>query len=305
MTDSTPWLRTNAPRLETAVQEWLLESRMPLPTNLAITIELGDSVPAFQDSRTAYRQGFVEIRAGAPQGWAQVRWADRAVARVDATRPIADVFLTRDAAENLEPLLRGFLLVVLIFLWKREGLFHLHAGTARDPLGRGWMLTGNTHSGKSTTMALLARRGWEVGTDDAAFLSAQTGPVEVYGFRDLIALRPGGLDLIGCQGGTPLPGRGKTAFTVEELGGRWIQVVEPEIVLFAEGTGSRTTLTPTEPAEILHRLIQNSPWVLFEAAGAAEHLQLLARLGGRARCYKAVLGPDIFERPDGLMGLLP
>ncbi len=298
-------IQTNDPELEAALRRWLEESRMPLPAHLALTIDVAESLPCLEDHRVIYRQGFVEIQAGAPQGWVQVRWPGHAVARIDSIGPAAEVVLTRESTQRPDLLFRGFLLVVLIFLWKRESRFHVHGGTARDPQGRGWMLIGNTHAGKSTTIALLARRGWEIGTDDAVFLEDRAGRVAALGFRDRIALRSGGLDLLGCRGGQPVARRDKTSFTVEELGGTWVQVVEPDVLLFAERTGERTILTPAQPREILRHLIQNSPWAMFEATAATEHLDVLSRLGRQARCYRATLGPDIFEHPHALMGMLP
>ncbi len=302
---SFPGIQCRDPRLEAALLDWLEDTRMPLPPGLALTVEVVDVVPTLDDDRIAYRQGFLEIRAGEPLGWVQVGWPGRAMARIDPIRAEAQAFVTREATEQLELLFRGFLLVTLIFLWKRAHRFHVHAGTARDPEGRGWMLIGNSHSGKSTTVALLARRGWQIGSEDAVFLTERESRVAAFGFRDQIALRPGGVDLLACTGGVPVPRRNKQAFTVEELGGTWTPVIEPDIVVFADGTGERTHLKPAEPAEILRRLIQNSPWVMFEATAATEYLQILSRLGRQARCYKATLGPDIFDRSDALMGMLP
>lgn len=270
-----------------------------------MSIDVVDILPAGEDPRTPYRQGLAEIRAGEPLGWVQLAWPGYAAARIEEHRPIARVLLTRDAAGDRERLFRGFLLIVLIFLWRRDGRYHVHAGVARDPEGRNWMLVGNSGSGKSTTLALLATRHWEIGTDDIAFLVDCGAAVSVQGFRDRIALRPGGIDLLGKAGGVELPRRNKTGFWPEELGARWIQAVQPDIVLFTQGLGERTRLEPAEPREILNRLIQGSLWVMFETTAATEHLELLSRIGRQARCYHAVLGPDLFTHPDALAGFLP
>lgn len=300
-----PGISSTDPALGAALTQWLEDSRMPLPEGLRLSLDVVDVLPAVEDPRTAYRQGLAEIRAGAPLGWVQVVWPGYADARIDERRPWGRVLLTRDAAGDRERLFRGFLLIVLIFLWKRDGRYHVHAGIARDPGGRNWMLVGNSGSGKSTTMALLATRHWEVSTDDIAFLMDGGGEVSVLGFRDRIALRPGGIDLLGSAGGIDLPRRNKTGFWPEELGARWIQTVPPDIVVFTEGLAERTRLEPAEPREILNRLIQGSIWVMFETTRAAEHLEVLSRLGRQARCYRAMLGPDLFNHPEALAGFLP
>jgi hypothetical protein len=298
-------INSSDPALEADFRQWIADSRMVLPEGLKLSIDVVDILPAVEDPRTAYRQGLAEIRAGEPLGWVLVSWPGYAAARIDEQRPIARVLLTRDAAGDRERLFRGFLIIVLIFLWKRDGRYHVHAGIARDPEGRNWMLVGNSGSGKSTTMALLATRHWKIGTDDIAFLVNGGSAVIAHAFRDRIALRPGGLDLLGRAGGIELPRRNKTGFWPEELGAEWVPAVEPDIVLFTQGLGPQTRLEPAEPREILNSLIHGSLWVMFEATGATEHLELLSRIGRQARCYRAQLGPDLFNHPDALAGFLP
>ncbi len=99
--------------------------------------------------------------------------------------------------------------------------------------------------------------------------------------------------------------RGKTGFLPEELGGTWIQTVEPEIIVFTSVRGERTTLEPMSTAEAMAPLLQRSPWVMFEPAGAQEHLDLLARLCQQARCYRASFAPDLFAAPRALEDFLP
>ena len=301
-----PGVRSNHPELQATICAWLLESRMPLPHGLELQVDVVDAVPLFEDEREIFPQGEVEIRAGEPLGWVHLTWRRApAVARIEATAPRARVFLSREAVADLDLLLRSFLLVTLIFIWKRDGRYHVHAGTGIDTRGRGWLLVGNSNSGKSTTTALLAARGWHVGTDDIAFLVNAGDRTGVLGFRSPIALRSGGYDLLGKAGGLPLTARRKTGFWPEELGSRWVQTIEPEIVVFTAVGGERTTLTPAAPAEVLHALLRWSLWVMFEPTAAQEHLDLLSRLGRQARCYHATLAPDLFRAPGALEDFLP
>jgi hypothetical protein len=305
MADRTS-ISSNDPVLEAAVTAWLDESRMPLPDGLKLRLEVVDSVGTWEDPREVFPQGEVEIRAGDPLGWVHLTWRARpARARIEEHRPEAYVELSRAALEEFDLLLRSFLLVSLIFLWKRNGRYHVHAGTAIDSKGRGWMLVGDSRSGKSTTTALLASRGWQVSTDDIAFLQARGDRASVLGFRSPIALRSGGFNLLGKAGGIPLEARAKTGFWPEELGATWIQTVEPDIVVFTSVGGDRTTLTPVSSAMVIRELLQWSLWVMFEATAAQEHLDLLSRLGRQARCYQATLAPDLFAAPRALEDFLP
>jgi hypothetical protein len=299
-------IESNDPAVLHALTAWLAESRMPLPAGLELRVDVVDQVPEVDDPREIFPQAEVQIRAGEPLGWVHLTWLRApAFARIEADRPVAQVLLSPKAAAEMDALLRSFLLVTLIFLWKRDGRYHVHAGTAIDSKGRGWILIGNSCSGKSTTTALLASRGWQISTDDIAFLGG-TGPrAEVMGFRSPIALRSGGFELLGKAGGIPLEKRRKTGFWPEDLGASWVQTIEPEILVFTEIGGDRTTLTALSPAEVIRGLMQWSMWVLFEPTAAQEHLDLLARLGRQARCYKATLAPDLFSAPGALEDFLP
>lgn len=301
-----PGISCNDTSVEAAVREWLADSRMRMPAGLTLRIEVVDEIAIVDDPRESFLQGDVDIRAGEPLGWVHLTWRTApAFARIEEHCAEAIVQLSRAAVEQMDYLLRSFLLVALIFLWKRDRRFHVHAATAIDSKGRGWMLIGNSCSGKSTTSALLAARGWQVSTDDIAFIVDRGQRVAVEGFRSPVALRPGGLALIGGKDGFPLPHRGKTGFLPEALGGNWVQTVEPDIVLFTSVGGSHTTIVPASAAEIIRELMQWSMWVMFENTAAQEHLDLLTRLGGQARCYRASFAPDLFAAPNALEDFLP
>ncbi|MGH7582293.1 MAG: hypothetical protein ACREL5_03595 [Gemmatimonadales bacterium] len=303
---TTAGVSSNDSRLEAAVSTWLVDSRMPLPDGFRLHVEVVDEVGAWDDPREIFPQGDTDVRAGEPLGWVHLTWrAAPARARVEADIPEALIELSRAALEQEDWLFRSFLLITLIFLWKRHGYYHVHAATAIDPHGRGWMLIGNSCSGKSTTTALLASRGWQVSTDDIAFLTSGGDRAAVRGFRSRVALRAGGYELLQRPGGTALTSRRKTGFWPEELGATWIPVVKPDIILFTSVAGERTMFRAATPQEIMQELLQWSLWVMFESTNAQEHLDLLAQLGRQAKCYRATFAPDLFAAPEGLEAFLP
>src|SRR2546425_844420 len=95
-----------------------------------------------------------------------------AVAEVHATEPTACVTLSPSAAARLDECTETFLVTVLIFLLRRAGWHHIHAATALDPAGRGWLLAGDGLAGESTTAAPLPTPGPAGGTHDTAFPSS-------------------------------------------------------------------------------------------------------------------------------------
>jgi len=293
-----------------AVRAWLARSRLEPTAPVTLEIELGDPALVGSDGRAAFGQPGVVVRAGPPEGGVRIAWeAAPAVADLPPGATTARVVLSAAAAARIEECLRTFLLTVLVLLLRRVGWHHIHAAMALDPRERGWLIAGNAEAGKSTTAALLASCGWGVGTDDVSFLAANREAVSAIAYRTPIALRPGGHRLVqrvAAAGGVLLPERRKVGYWPEELGGRWISRVAPEIIMFTS-VGNGAAVTQAEPLgqrEALIELIRWSAWVILEPELAEEHLALLTALARQAKSYRVTLGRDLFARPARLAELV-
>src|ERR1051326_7630192 len=134
MTDqpNTPLrVESNDAGLAELVKAWLIESRMPLPPEVQLSLTVTDQVPKPDDPRPSFFQAGVEVRAGEPLDWVHLQWQlAPAMARIEAGGPIARIYLTREAFADPELFVRTFLMLVVIFVGRRAGRFHLHAGTA-------------------------------------------------------------------------------------------------------------------------------------------------------------------------------
>lgn len=284
---------------------WLDGTQLAWPGPFRISVRVGER-PAFPaDDREVFRQPSVAIQAGPDAGTVRIEWEFApAIAIVHPTAAEAELWLSSEALARFEDAERTFLLVMLIFLMRRLGWYHVHGAALIDPRGRGWLIAGDSHCGKSTTTALLASRGWQIGTDDIGFLVQHGDRVASLGVRSQIALRPGGRDLLGRSGGVAMVRRDKTGFWPEELGGSWAPIVTPEIIAFPR-LGERTALAPARARTALAELVKWSLWVLCEPVCAQEHLDALGTLARQSRCFELTLGPDLFDHPDLLEELVP
>ena len=289
------------------MEQWVASTRLVPPASLTLSVHVTATLALDDDdSREPFRQPTVEIRSGPPQNDVRIRWlVAPARAAIAPGARTAEVHLTPEALADRDLVAYSFFMTVLIFLLRRAGWHHVHGATARDPTGRGWLFAGNTQSGKSTTAALLASRGWAVGTDDVAFLVRTGGSVEAVAQRARIALRPEGVALLGRGGGTPARGGLKTAFFPEELGGAWAERVAPRILVLPRVGDDVTRAEPIRPREALTELVRWSGWVLLEPALAQEHLDLLNALARQVQSYRVTLGRDLFHHPDLFMELIP
>lgn len=308
-------LMANSPHLVCAhailgrlISSWLEGSRLPLPPDLRLEVSLVDTPVEWHDPRESFTQPGVRIRAGQPGGTVRIETVEpMGWAEVDESAPAASVRFLPSALDHMDRLLATFMLITLIFCLRRRGLHHMHGASLLDPMGRGWLLLGDSHSGKSTTTAFLASRGWGIGTDDIAFLRGREGHVAVTGFRSRIALRPGAMAMLQPSGGTALVRRKKTGFWPEDLGAAWIQDIVPEIVVFTSltGDGGPTRMKPLSSLKAVRQAMQWSIWIMYESTAAQEHLDLLRQLVTQASCYEAVLAPDLFSAPNALAEYLP
>lgn len=290
-----------------AVLAWLAAGRLKPQRPVSLDVRVRDLNVEAPDERPVFHQPGVSIRAGPPNGGVHISWSTApAVAELEPGRSTATVTLSRAAALRLDECLRTFFMTALVFLLRRVGWHHIHAATAIDPLERGWLMAGDSHAGKSTTAALLACHGWRIGTDDAAFLTRDGHRVAAMGHRAPIALRPDGQQVLHQSAGVLMPERHKVGYWPEDLGGRWVARVEPEVLLFTSvgSDGARTHAEALTPRHALAELVRWSAWVILEPDLAHEHLALLASLARQARAFRVTLGRDLFTRPDHLVELV-
>lgn len=290
--------------IKAALEAWLTGLCLEVPTGLSLDVsESTEALPVLTE--IVFEQPEVRFARGPEGRGLRMMWDEApAIAEVPGDGTTASIQLSPGAVEKLELCTRTFLMAVLIVLLRRVGWYHLHAATAIDPEGRGWLVAGNAHAGKSTTAALLAASGWRVGTDDVAFLDRQGDRVIVHTCRAPIALRDGGRRLLARSGGVSLPDRGKTAYWPEDLGGVWAPLVDPEIVIFTAVGNARSSARPLDRRGALTELVRWSAWVMLEPDLAQDHLDVLTRLTGQARCYRVTLGRDLFARPNRLIELV-
>lgn len=290
--------------LRAALEAWLAGLRLAAPPGLVLDVAVTKR-PVAPLPEAAFEQPDVRFGPGTGGRGVRLTWEHApAAAEVPPATSVASIQLSAAAVKQLELCTRTFLMAVVIVLLRRVGWYHLHAATAIDPGGRGWLVAGNAHVGKSTTAALLAASGWQVGTDDAAFLERREDRIVVHTCHAPIALRDGGRRLLARAGGVVLPRRGKVGFWPEDLGGTWTPLVSPDIVIFPTVGKVRTTAEPIARMVALAELVRWSAWVMLEPDLAQAHLDVLNRLTGQARCFRVTLGRDLFTRPNRLIELV-
>ena len=282
---------------------WLNGTRLAWPSLLVLEVTVASTCPLAPDPREQFLQSDVWIQ-GSADAPTRATWREwPAVADVDPEASRATLWLSPEALAHFDDGERSFLLVLLALLLRRQGWYHLHSAVLQDPQGRGWVLTGNSGCGKSTTTAWLARNGWLVATDDIAFLSLTAEGPRVHGAYAHIALRDGGRRLLDRQDGEVFAARGKQGFMPHNLGSHWVPTVTPSVIAFPV-LGERTAAYPCPPRRALSSLVLWSHWMLYEPMFAQSHLDALGQLAAHSRHVDLHLAPDLFDHPHLLESLV-
>jgi hypothetical protein len=177
----------------------------------------------------------------------------------------------------------------------------MHAGALCDAEGRAWLLVGDSHAGKSTTIATwsAAGRGWVA--DDTLVLASVGDASIAHAW-----VRQPHLDIGYAQGA--ITGV-RTTVTLNEAGPfarrRWMPVAPVAgILLPSVAPEAATQLEPTTPAAVLAALVRQSPWLM--ALPMALATPAMARLTALAAlpAHRLVLGRDSYGAPARLAAVL-
>jgi len=182
---------------------------------------------------------------------------------LELATPAGELGVAADA--HPEPLFT----IATALLLGRLGRALVHAAAVVAPDGRVWLLAGDTHAGKSTTVATLVRGGWRWLADDQVILRDGGAGVTVEGWPRAPNLDAGyhAGELIGRREGVAIEAIGAPPSRGEHrLGGILVPTVD----------GPITTLTPVGGADAFVALVRQSPWLLADGAVAPRVQALLA-----------------------------
>lgn len=246
----------------------------------------------------ALRLGTAEARVDAAGARATLH-APLCAAAADLETHAADLFVQPDAdAEAASWDLYGLCTLLGAMLLGRLGRALVHAAAIVAPDGRAWLLTGDTHAGKSTTSINLITAGWRFVSDDNVVLFRDgEGELMVEGWPRRFHLDAGWED------GRPGQARGEI-HPHERWPGRWLRTAPLGGLLFPRVEADRPTeLLPLAAAHALTALMRQSPWLTGDRAKAPDLLSLLSAACQRP-AYELRLGLDTYRDTDRLLRVL-
>jgi hypothetical protein len=278
------------------------EDAVPNPDGAVVRVSSGASPfpPPATRGDPALRLGTVDAWVDAAAGRAALRGAAGCAGEADLAALSAELRAPEgpDDAGAAAWDLYSMSTLVCALLLGRMGRALAHAAAVVPPGGGAWLLVGDTHAGKTTTVVNLIGAGWSFVTDDHGVLSrGASGALAVEGWP-----RPFHLDE-GWESGAPVGRRG----AVDPLArwpGQWLRSAPLSGLLFPRvEAGLATELSPLAASAALAGLLRQSPWLLADRGAAPAVLDLL-----RAVCelpaFSLRLGLDTYRDAERLVEVL-
>jgi hypothetical protein len=282
-----------------AVSSWCPRAH-PLRGDAVARITLSPAVGGFDSPPSRER----DLAWGRVRAWMQAR-APSIVLASTGLRGTGDIaagagtLALRDNVADDE--VHGALLLLAGVLLAGRGRLLVHAGAVLDDAGGAWLLVGDSHAGKSTTVATLsaAGRGWV--SDDTVVLSREGSTVVASGWVRAPHLDAGWArrEVLGQRVALQPDATGPFALAQWTPAAPVVGVLLPQVVAEAP-----TRLEPASDGDAFAALMRQGPWgVVQSGIAAADTIALLSRVAALPT-WRLQLGRDSYGKATALEAAL-
>jgi len=205
----------------------------------------------------------------------------------------------------------NFFLIGLMYLIAPRGFYDLHAAGLINNSGVGYLLLGESGTGKSSLALSLVRQGWRFASDDALLLRVSADGVEAMAFRKHFYLDQTLIhhypelapyfEVLNKSEST------KRFLDLESVyPNRYCPSIFPKVLICTSIVPQdETRLMPIDQTAALISLMRQSASLFFKRQDAKVHLDLLNQLVYQTETYQLLAGKDLYEEPDKISLLIP
>ncbi|MFN2400295.1 MAG: hypothetical protein ABR543_16905 [Gemmatimonadaceae bacterium] len=182
------------------------------------------------------------------------------------------------------------------------GQYRLHCGAVQDTNGSGWLLIGDSCTGKSTSTMALVASGWGYASDDAAYIVQDGESIIAHGWWEHVKLTAASAASLGLSRIGSLADSKCAPILPDDMSSRRLSKLSVNGLLFPE-FGARSALEPLRAPDALVRLVRASPWLFCQSELAAQYLACL-RAVAMLPAARLILGPELLHAPQKLAELV-
>jgi len=196
--------------------------------------------------------------------------------------------------------IHSLFLTILCVLLHYCGVHMLHAA-GLEHAGKGYLLVGESQSGKSTAAISLVREGWHYLGDDLLFVQKVGSQVQALAVHNefkvdeqvICRLIPEATNDLTFK----LPECDKLILKMCRLFPGQVEVsCVPHFLLFPEIVPQATSeLVTMQRSDAVKRIIVSSPLLFLDSRPAAKHLEVLAGLVRQVKSFRLLAGSDVIE----------
>jgi hypothetical protein len=231
---------------------------------------------------------------------------DGSIIELDPVSRKANGFFKKEILDDLMGL---FSLITAPFaeLLKYQRLYSLHSAALYSN-GVGYLVSGESGSGKTTTSLSMVSEGFKYVSDDALLLEETNGDIMVHSMfntfnidRDLAEHFP---DVV-KEEDIPLKKGAKVSVNISEIfPDSFIPYLRPDVIIFPRITSDRKSrVYPIGKMDVYARLLKQTVLAVDNEA-SRNQLKAIERLVKQTRGFDLLSGRDIYENSKRLISLI-
>jgi hypothetical protein len=209
-----------------------------------------------------------------------------------------------------------FLRSALLYLLRRNGFYELHAAAGQNDQA-GYILLGQSSSGKTSALLAMMRSGWHYAGDDALLLRAQAGDANdasrdkiiVYPLRKKFSLTANYLTAhpeLARYAVEVVPGTDKRRLSPEQIWPQqFIPQLQPHFIIGCRIIAAdKSAIVPIARAHALARMVASTPWIALDRETAAAQLDLFRSTAATCYSFELSAGRDLLQDRQRLVDML-
>jgi hypothetical protein len=231
---------------------------------------------------------------------------DGSIIKLNPTMREAKGFFRKEALNDSAKLLT-LITAPLAEILKYQRLYSLHSAALYSN-GVGYLVSGGSGSGKTTTSLSMVSEGFKYVSDDAVLLEETNGDITVHSVcstfnidKDLAERFP---DVV-KEKDMLVKNKAKVSVAISEIfPDSFISYLRPDVILFPEITSNKKSqIYPIGQMEVYVRLLRQTVLAVDNEV-SKNQLKTIERLVKQTQGFDLLSGRDIFENPKRFINLI-